>query len=111
MKKTARSEISGTGVDVRGIFTNEHDSILAKIQLSTPADYQFDGLNATLEYDNVTNLNGEFKIGEDSEIGPDRIRLLLKNGFGKEATILIILKHPLPSGLSRDGTVDFYLPE
>ncbi|KAI8867760.1 hypothetical protein GQ42DRAFT_157657 [Ramicandelaber brevisporus] len=99
MTNTTTGFVHGEDVELSGDFTVEGRRILTKIHLSVPVPDHFDAPEAVLEYDNVGDLKGPFKIDPDSVIGPDKLYLLLKNESGKNVTITGTVVPTLPSSL------------
>ncbi|KAI8874414.1 hypothetical protein GQ42DRAFT_159771 [Ramicandelaber brevisporus] len=94
---------------VVGEFNLKGKRLLAQIDLPSLAEHPIVQFPVTLEYDNADDLKGSFKIGDDSVVGPEQLRLSLKSESDKEAKITGIVYSPLPSGLSNRGAVIFNL--
>ncbi|KAI8871795.1 hypothetical protein GQ42DRAFT_161786 [Ramicandelaber brevisporus] len=104
--------IRGVGPEITGSFNLKGNTLIARIQLAAPIEDPIYGQNAILGYNDLNDLNGEFKIELGSVIGPKKIRLLLKSGESDaKAEIVSMIEPSLPSPLKEDGTVTFILPE
>ncbi|KAI8867147.1 hypothetical protein GQ42DRAFT_158164 [Ramicandelaber brevisporus] len=111
MSQSANGLIYREDGQVTGEFRNEYGRILAQINLPSLNDVKVYAPDACIEFDSYGDLLGEYKIGDDSVLGPDELRLSLLNEFGAKVKIIAEVIKPLPSGLSKDGgTVVFPLP-
>ncbi|KAI8872170.1 hypothetical protein GQ42DRAFT_161518 [Ramicandelaber brevisporus] len=86
MTKTLQGTISAEGHAI-GNFPTDQGHIVAHVYQLVKVALRFEKTPATLEYEDIADLKGEFKIDEGSVIGPKELRLSLTSESGKKAKI------------------------
>ncbi|KAI8870697.1 hypothetical protein GQ42DRAFT_162515 [Ramicandelaber brevisporus] len=109
MSLIAQGRIRKDGDKFVGDFFTIGGPRLAFIELPSLGEHPIDEIPATLEYESIGDLYGQFRIGDDSVLGPVELRLSLVRDSVK-AKIITRVFPPLPSNLSKEGTVDFKSP-
>ncbi|KAI8871703.1 hypothetical protein GQ42DRAFT_154262 [Ramicandelaber brevisporus] len=104
--KTAHGQLVS---DDKGViiakFIAEGHPVEAVLKLAVAPAYPVSGPNAMLEYEDLSALNGPYKIEPGSSIGPDELCLsLLKvGGNGAKVKVKSLIQPPLPVKLSEHG--------
>ncbi|KAI8867607.1 hypothetical protein GQ42DRAFT_53796 [Ramicandelaber brevisporus] len=103
MLQTVDGTIRVVGGQLQCYFETDHGAFMINGHLGIPIKHPFQDLPATLEYNEITDLSGQLKIGSGSLIGLSRIRLVFISETGKKAKITAKIERPALRTLKKEG--------